>query len=227
MTRNTLLWYCSDNGGLRRLGSTGGRAVKGSIYDGGLLVPAFLEWPARLSKPQATSIRCNTCDIYPTLMEIAAAPLPVGLPLDGISLVPLIEGRQEQRQRPMGFWAFPKGGRGVSSVRLMNALLEAQRSGGDLDPNEGSLQAAVLPEVKYRVDDFPGHAAWLSGDWKLHRIAKPSREEQWELYNLERDPMEEQNLADSEQERVAAMRGALESWQESVLRSLNGEDYGG
>ena len=36
---NTILWYCSDNGALPRVGSTGGhRGNKGKVYDGGLLV---------------------------------------------------------------------------------------------------------------------------------------------------------------------------------------------
>ncbi|MFH1923294.1 MAG: sulfatase-like hydrolase/transferase, partial [Planctomycetota bacterium] len=41
---NTVLWYCSDNGALPRVGSTGGhRGNKGQVYEGGLLVPAILE----------------------------------------------------------------------------------------------------------------------------------------------------------------------------------------
>ena len=48
---NTILWYCSDNGALPKVGSTGGhRGNKGKVYEGGLLVPAILEWPAKISK---------------------------------------------------------------------------------------------------------------------------------------------------------------------------------
>jgi arylsulfatase A-like enzyme len=43
---NTFFLYCSDNGGLVA-DSSGGRAKKGSIYEGGLRVPAILQWPAR------------------------------------------------------------------------------------------------------------------------------------------------------------------------------------
>lgn len=32
---NTILWYCSDNGGLPGVGTTGGRGNKGQIYEGG------------------------------------------------------------------------------------------------------------------------------------------------------------------------------------------------
>ena len=71
---NTLLWYCSDNGALPKVGSSGGhRGNKGQVYEGGLLVPAMLEWPARIPSPRSTDVRCNSCDIYPTLLEIAGA----------------------------------------------------------------------------------------------------------------------------------------------------------
>ena len=80
---NTILWYCSDNGALPRVGSSGGhRGNKGSVYEGGLLVPSIMEWPARIGTPRSVSSRCSTCDINPTLLEIVgvgtAAPTAVG-----------------------------------------------------------------------------------------------------------------------------------------------------
>ena len=49
---NTLLWYCSDNGGLPKVGATGGRGHKTDIYEGGLRVPAIIEWPAKYHNPE-------------------------------------------------------------------------------------------------------------------------------------------------------------------------------
>ena len=46
-----------------------------------------------------------------------------------------------------------------------------------------------------------------------------------ELYNLVDDPMEAKNLADAQPERVRAMSAELETWQASVVDSLNGKDY--
>ena len=86
---NTILWYCSDNGGLKNHGSTGGRSHKGSIYEGGLRVPAMIEYPAHISTPQNTSVPCNTSDIYPTLLEMVGVKMDNQPPLDGISLVSL------------------------------------------------------------------------------------------------------------------------------------------
>jgi hypothetical protein len=46
----------------------------------------------------------NTSDLYPTLAELLGANLPdQPLPLDGISLVPLLQGRSDQRNAPMFF----------------------------------------------------------------------------------------------------------------------------
>ncbi len=223
---NTLLWYCSDNGALPRVGSTGGhRGHKGQVYEGGLLVPAILEWPARLSAPRVTTVRCNTCDIYPTLLEIAGVRVKDQPVLDGVSLVPLIDGKMDARPRPMGFWDYPIKGISTPSAKWMSDLLKAQQAGGDLEPHASSQKAAQLPDPPYPLDEFPGHAAWVDGDWKLHRIANKTGDVTWELYNLANDPGEETDLAQNTSPRLLAMRGKLEAWLKSVVRSLNGEDY--
>jgi arylsulfatase A-like enzyme len=224
---NTLLWYCSDNGALPEVGSTGGhRGRKGSVYEGGLLVPAFLEWPARIPMPRSTRMRCNTSDIYPTLLEIAGVEVENQAPLDGISLVPLIEGRRESRSQPLGFWSYPIRGIRTPSAAWMAELLKSQQAGGDLPPHESSLRAAQLPKPKYPLAKFPGHAAWIDGHWKLHRMADPQGEVTWELYNLAADAAETTDVAETEPGRVERLRKALEAWLRSVTRSLNGEDYG-
>lgn len=224
---NTILWYCSDNGALPRVGSTGGhRGHKGNVYEGGLLVPAILEWPARIKKPRTTKMRCNTCDIYPTLLEIAGVQMKNQPPLDGISLVPLIDGEStDRRPRGMGFWDYPIRGISTPSAKWMADLLAAQRAGGDLEPHESSQKAAQLPKPAYSLSKFPGHAAWIDGDWKLHRIEQKNGSVTWELYNLADDEAEKNNIAEREPQRAAQMRKDLKSWLESVVRSLNGEDY--
>lgn len=223
---NTLLWYCSDNGALPGVGSPGEhRGHKGQIYDGGLLVPSILEWPARIPAPRQTSAHCNTCDIYPTLLDIAGVRVPHQPVLDGVSLLPLIDGQREARPQPMGFWDYPIAGISTPSAKWMGDLLQAQQSGGDLEPHESSVRAAELPSAPYSLDSFPGHAAWLDGDWKLHRIENKQGRVVWELYNLAADPAEKENLVETSAVRAAAMQTALEAWLVSVVRSLNGEDY--
>jgi arylsulfatase A-like enzyme len=223
---NTILWYCSDNGALRNIGSTGNhRGHKGSVYEGGLLVPAILEWPAKITSPATTKLRCNTCDIYPTLLDIAGAKVELQPVLDGIDLTPLLENQVSVRTRPMGFWDYTISGIRTPSAAWMGELLEAQKQGRDLEPHESSQNAARLPSPPYPQNQFPGHAAWTDGDWKLHRIAAEDRDVRWELYNLATDPGEKKDMKAERPERVAAMQTALEVWLKSVVGSLNGEDY--
>ena len=59
---NTVLWYCSDNGSLPKGSSGGLRARKGSLYEGGIRVPAVLEWPARVKANRITDINANTSE---------------------------------------------------------------------------------------------------------------------------------------------------------------------
>ncbi len=221
---NTILWYCSDNGGLPGKGVTGGRGNKGKVYEGGLRVPAILEWPARIRRPRTTDIPCNTSDIYPTLLEIVGVRMPEQPPLDGVSLVGLIEGKMKSRPRPMGFWDHPTGGISTPSSKWMASLLEAQRAGKDVDDPRRLRPEAGKITRRYPLDSFPGHAAWLDWPWKLHRI-ESKKSVKWELYNLRQDPMEQRDLVPTETARVESMKTELEEWLRSVVRSLNGEDY--
>ncbi len=101
--KETLLWYTSDNGA-RAPGSTGGlRGQKGSLWEGGLRVPAIMEWPTHVDAGRITR-SCSTVDILPTVLELAELPLPT-TPLDGESLTPMFEGRQPAAETRFGLLA--------------------------------------------------------------------------------------------------------------------------
>ncbi|MHC4120840.1 MAG: sulfatase-like hydrolase/transferase [Planctomycetota bacterium] len=221
---NTILWYCSDNGGLPNLGATGGRANKGKVYEGGLRVPAILEWPERIEGHRVTDVPCNTSDIYPTLLDIVDVRMENQPPLDGISLTALIAGRMKSRPEPMGFWDYPAKGISTPSAKWMAELLEAQKAGGAGNPERLRLDAAEIKQ-QYPEDTFPGHSVWLDWPWKLHRIQGKKANVKWELYNLGKDLGEKNDVLARQSNRAASMRSRLEAWLASVARSLNGKDY--
>ena len=222
----TVLWYTSDNGALPHVGSAGPhRGLKSDVYDGGLLVPSFVEWPAKITAPRKTSIRAATYDLYPTVLEIAGARANHQPRLDGVSLLPLIERRMDRREKPMGFWDTIAKGISTPSLQWMGELLEAQQAGGDLEPHESSMHAAELPDPPHSRDSFPGHAAWIDGDWKLHRIEDEAGAVSWELYDLASDPREEHDVIGEQAALAAQLRRPFVEWLESVVDSLNGEDY--
>ncbi len=222
---NTILWYCSDNGGLDPK-TTGGRGKKGQVYEGGLRVPGILQWPAAIPGHRVTDVTCVTSDIYPTLLEIVGVAVDNQPPLDGISLVPLIKNAMKTRPKPIGFWDYPIRGIKTPSSTFMKQLLDAQQAGHEpKDTSHLRLDAGTIKK-KYPPDVFPGHAAWLDWPWKLHRKQKKNQAPRLELYNLAADPMEKNDLSGKGGERVKTMKTALEQWLGSVVCSLNGEDYG-
>ncbi len=221
IAENTILWYCSDNGGLVKE-TSGGREKKGSIYEGGLRIPGIIEWPARNLKGR-TNVPVATFDIYPTLMAMAGVETEFPHPLDGIDVSDIIFGEVKERSQPMGFWHKIQDGQGTYSDRIQKAIMEKQKAGAPLphDP----------PRMKKDVDEFPqfpeetttGHAAWNDWPWKLHRISGGK----FELYHLVDDPMETKDLSKDpkQKDRLGKMKKELDGWMRSVIRSINGDDY--
>jgi arylsulfatase A-like enzyme len=225
ISNNTILWFCSDNGGLAEFSATGGRGAKGQIYEGGLRVPAIIEWPDRIPKNRVSDFPSFTSDIYPTLLEVAGVTMKDQTPLDGISLVPLIDNKIKIREKPMGFWQFPARGKVVPSAKLMSELLKEQEEGvTEVDDSLLDMDAGEI-KILYNEDLFSGHSAWLDWPYKLHRIDSENSEPLFELYNLETDPGEITDLSSSMPEKVISMKKGIEAWLKSVVNSLNGGDY--
>jgi len=103
---NTLLVFCSDNGGLADIepDTVGGlRGNKGSVYEGGVRVPGIIEWPAVI-EPRVTHYPACTMDLFPTVAEIVGLSSDVFVePLDGTSLQPLFQVDLAQREKPIPF----------------------------------------------------------------------------------------------------------------------------
>lgn len=225
--QNTLFWYTSDNGGLKPA-SSGGRGRKGSVYEGGLRVPAIIEWPERIKTLRITQVPGNTADIYPTLLDLLGIKPSCQPVLDGVSLVPVIDGTLGRRPKPMGFWKFNQGGIGTPSDKWMREELAAQKAGRDYHDRARLMADAAQIKTQYPRHQHPGHAAWLDWPWKLHRIGGSKKQPNrliLELYNLKNDPMESNNLVDAQPQRVLTMRRDLDEWRRSVIDSLNGDDY--
>jgi arylsulfatase A-like enzyme len=197
--------------------------MKSDLEEGGIRVPGIIEWPARIRKPRISHVPCGTVDIYPTLVEIARASVANQVqPLDGISLVPLIDGRMERRDSPMGFWAYPEPGVGVNSTKVLEQL--ALEQSGEAPAQAPPPDPGIITK-RYPEDTLPGPAAWIDGDYKLHRKAPKQGEVTYTLFDLARDSREKSDIAARAPQRTARMKTELEAWQKSVVRSLNGEDY--
>ena len=106
IAKNTLVWYCSDNGGLGDVKPTSVgelRGFKGSLYEGGIRVPAIIEWPG-LIEPAISQYPASTMDIFPTIADMLDLPDSVILnPTDGRSIEPLLQGNRPSNDKAIPF----------------------------------------------------------------------------------------------------------------------------
>ncbi|MEP0418023.1 MAG: sulfatase-like hydrolase/transferase [Cyclobacteriaceae bacterium] len=102
LRNNTLVLYCGDNGAPKSANRTAitVQDEKGSVYEGGLLVPGAIEWPAMIPQPVVNENIAVTTDIMPTLAELVKQPLP-SRPIDGISLLPFLKNAELERTAPI------------------------------------------------------------------------------------------------------------------------------
>jgi arylsulfatase A-like enzyme len=109
VAETTMFWFCSDNGPARQgsprhVGSAGHLSgYKLSIQEGGIRVPGLLVWPQKVTRPTTVTAPCVTSDYFPTILDALGIDLPSDREYDGISLLPLIEGKVKTRTKPIGF----------------------------------------------------------------------------------------------------------------------------
>ena len=76
MRSNTLIFFCSDNGGVGNVADNGPlRGQKAQLYEGGIRVPAVAVWPGVLEAGSLVREPLHIVDMYPTLLKLAGASL--------------------------------------------------------------------------------------------------------------------------------------------------------
>jgi arylsulfatase A-like enzyme len=98
LTENTIVIFMTDNGPQQPRYNGVHRGLKGSVYDGGIHVPCFVRWPARLRGGHAVDQIAAHVDVAPTLLAACGVEAPKAVQVDGRNLMPLLE-------RKGGDWA--------------------------------------------------------------------------------------------------------------------------
>ncbi len=188
LAQNTLLVFCSDNGGLPGITpeTVGGlRGNKGSVFEGGIRVPGIIEWPAAI-QPRVTSYPACVMDLFPTVADIVGLPESAMVkPLDGLSLKPLFTRELGERRVPIGFRYTSK--RALVDDRYK--LLTDNLSGGSFqlydlvaDAKESRDVSAEKPEVFARMKqqllawDATMDASLAGKDYAEGRLSPPDPE---------------------------------------------------
>jgi len=111
LAANTIIVFASDNGPNTARFNGGMRGAKGSVFEGGMRVPFFIRWPGKWKAGTRIADITQHVDLFPTLLQLTNVPLPKGHPLDGISLVSLLQGNPPSWPQRMLFEITGRGGK--------------------------------------------------------------------------------------------------------------------
>ena len=109
---NTIVIFTSDNGGAGYVGladiNAPYRGWKITYFEGGIRVPLFVKWPARIAARQVIDTPVAHIDVMPTLLAAVEQPLPEDRAIDGENLLPLVTSDAEAERewsRQTLFWS--------------------------------------------------------------------------------------------------------------------------
>ncbi len=116
---DTLVLFTSDNGGAGYIGlpevNRPFRGWKITLFEGGIHVPFFARWPARIPPGSVVRAPVHHFDMYATAAAAAGAPLPDDRVVDGVDLVPFATGEARGVPHEALFWRS-----GASQTALVN-----------------------------------------------------------------------------------------------------------
>ena len=186
---NTLVIFTSDNGPTyERLGGSDSeffhsagvfRGLKGSVYEGGIRVPLIARWPGHIAAGSVNDHICAFWDLLPTLAEIAGAGDRIPGDIDGLSLVPTLLGRGDQKSHEFLYWEFPAYG-GQQAVRLgrwkgvrqniLRGNLKIEMYDLEEEPGETTDVAAEHPDVVRKVEQLMQSERTVSQDFPFPQL---------------------------------------------------------
>ena len=95
LSENTIVVFFSDNGPNGHRFNGGMRGMKGSVDEGGVRSPLFIRWPNKVPSGTTVTPMAAAIDLAPTLCDLANIAPPNAGDHDGVSLEPLLLGRDE------------------------------------------------------------------------------------------------------------------------------------
>ena len=148
----TIVVFFTDNGPNGPRYNAGMRGAKGSVHEGGVRVPCFVRWRGHIEPGTVIEQIAADIDLLPTIAEMTGAPLPEGVKLDGVSLVPLLTGQAKQWPERMIF-TFHKN-RGAVRTQRYRLTLEGRRVAlfdMEADPGQKRDIARHKPDVFHKL----------------------------------------------------------------------------
>jgi len=103
----TIVIFFGDNGGLEKDAKQMPlRSGKANLYEGGIREPLIVRWPGVVTPGKTCGEPVTSVDFFPTFLEIAGLKGHAKKPIDGVSLVPLLN-QSGKLDRPAVYWHYP------------------------------------------------------------------------------------------------------------------------
>jgi arylsulfatase A-like enzyme len=188
------------------------RGHKGNIWENGVRSPLFVHWPGHL-KPAVVTRLTDVCDLYPTLLDLAAIENPHSRPIDGRSLKPYLFGKTDELPPKLSFnWANP----------AWPPTDQPWRPEGIRDEYR-----PITPDQKENMDY---RDQILSVQNETHKLLlnpgtidhiPECAENGLCLYNMVTDPTQRNCVVGEHPRMVESLRASLADWWQSVLEEEN------
>ena len=181
LEENTIVIFASDNGPHLEGGadpdyfnSNGDlRGYKRDLYEGGIRTPLLIKWPGKIKEGSVSDHVSAFWDFMPTFAEIAGAILPENI--DGISFLPVLLGKKNQKEHEYLYWEFHEQG-GKMGLRMDNwkavkrNIDKAPQGATELfdlstDVGETNNLASSNPEIVTRMEELMKEAHTPSKDF--------------------------------------------------------------
>ena len=113
---NTIVIFTNDNGGEWLANNAPLFNRKLTVWEGGIRVPALIRWPGRIPAGKVSDQVGITMDLTASILGATGTAVPVDARLEGINLLPILEGRTADIERTL-FWRTTTGNRSQKAVR--------------------------------------------------------------------------------------------------------------
>ena len=186
LAADTIVMIFGDNGANTPRYNAGMRGRKGSVNEGGVRNFLFMRYPRRIKPGTVVKPICAHIDLLPTLVELAGVEMPKTQTLDGVSFVPLLEGRTGNWPQRMIFSHWKR--KGAVRTQRWRFVLGRRNRGGlydmTADPGETKNVAKEHPDVARKLK--AAYDAWFKEVSKkgFERLPIEIGHEEWPLVEL-------------------------------------------
>ena len=106
LKEKTLVLFCSDNGGIGKIGDNGNlRGTKGTLWEGGHRVPAIAVWPGYIAPGTVTDEIVLSMDFFPTFVNLSKVATKKDFKFDGTDITRLLIEDRSLPDRSL-FWKY-------------------------------------------------------------------------------------------------------------------------